>query len=489
MTKITSLLGFAALLAWPFVTAHPGEQHDAAQVKRDIVVRDMRARHARRSLNRCEGSVDHQALVRKSIKRRSEQLEKLRQARGITASSKYNIPVRCRASSRNLTFDEASRKFRRDATSFAAFEATNHNQTGILNYTSSIDASTIFSANTSCILAPDVTSGPYYVQGELIRQDVKEDLDSSGIDLFVEMQWLDVETCQPISNIAVDLWSANATGVYSGVTASGNSPVGGYNSTFLRGVQITDDDGVVAFDTIVPGHYSGRATHTHILGHMNVTVFSNGTYSRNTGSVTHIGQLFYPETLRAAVEAVEPYASNTQTETSNAQDSIGAAQADNNYDPFPQFVYVGNDISDGIFAWIQIGVNASVDLTNAGDYSVAAYHGEDGGEVNSNSMFGDGNGGPPGGDSLNGTTPSGSRPSSSVNGTMPVANSVSTVTSTDSSSFSASNSASTITASAAAASSVTVSTGAGPRVSDVLGGSTLRKAFYATWTIALLFRI
>jgi protocatechuate 3,4-dioxygenase beta subunit len=296
---------------------------------------------------------------------------------------------------------------RRDSASFAAFEAINHNQTGILNYTSSTDASTIFSANTSCILAPDVTSGPYYVQGELIRQDVKEDVYSSGVDLFIEMQWLDVETCKPISNIAVDLWSANATGTYSGVTASGNSPVGGYNSTFLRGVQITDEDGVAAFDTIVPGHYSGRATHTHLMGHTNVTVFPNGTYSRNTGSVTHIGQLFYPEALRSAVEAMEPYSSNSQSETSNADDSIGAAQADNNYDPFPQFIYVGDDISDGLFAWIQIGVNASADLTNAGDYSVAAYYGADGGEVNSNSMMGGGSGGPPGGESMNGTGPSG----------------------------------------------------------------------------------
>jgi hypothetical protein len=89
MAKITSLLGLAALLtSTVVVTAHPGEKHDAAQVKRETTIREVLARHARRSLSQCEGSVDHQALARKSIQRRSEQLEKLRKARGITTSSK-----------------------------------------------------------------------------------------------------------------------------------------------------------------------------------------------------------------------------------------------------------------------------------------------------------------------------------------------------------------------------------------------------------------
>ena len=35
------------------------------------------------------------------------------------------------------------------------------------------------------------------------------------------------------------------------------------NATTLRGVQFTNDDGVAVFDTVVPGHYSGRANHVH----------------------------------------------------------------------------------------------------------------------------------------------------------------------------------------------------------------------------------
>ena len=45
--------------------------------------------------------------------------------------------------------------------------------------------------------------------------------------------------------------------------------MGGYNSTYLRGIQQTDLNGVVQFDTIFPGHYSGRAIHTLLLTHLN----------------------------------------------------------------------------------------------------------------------------------------------------------------------------------------------------------------------------
>lgn len=85
--------------------------------------------------------------------------------------------------------------------------------TGSLEFTPNMDASAIFSANTSCILAPEVTAGPYYVLGELVRKDVKED--QIGVDLCLEVQYIDVETCNPVEGLFVDIWNCNATGVYS----------------------------------------------------------------------------------------------------------------------------------------------------------------------------------------------------------------------------------------------------------------------------------
>jgi protocatechuate 3,4-dioxygenase beta subunit len=116
----------------------------------------------------------------------------------------------------------------------------------------------VFSANTSCILAPYVTDGPYYVVGEKLRSNVKESKYSDGVDLFLEVQYIDVNTCKAIPSVAVDIWNCNATGVYSGV----DSGQGGLNTTFLRGIQLTDFEGVATFETIVS--ILGRLTHQRL---------------------------------------------------------------------------------------------------------------------------------------------------------------------------------------------------------------------------------
>jgi protocatechuate 3,4-dioxygenase beta subunit len=48
----------------------------------------------------------------------------------------------------------------------------------------------------------------------MVRKDVKEDEYSGGIDLYLEVQYLDINTCQPVPNAYDDIWNANATGVY-----------------------------------------------------------------------------------------------------------------------------------------------------------------------------------------------------------------------------------------------------------------------------------
>lgn len=106
-------------------------------------------------------------------------------------------------------------KYRRDLATLEAYEAVDHNMTGKIDAGIFTPEDIVFGANTSCILTPEVTDGPYYVTGELIRQNVKEHQYSEGIDMFLEVQYVDVETCKPIPGIFVDIWQANATGVYS----------------------------------------------------------------------------------------------------------------------------------------------------------------------------------------------------------------------------------------------------------------------------------
>lgn len=78
----------------------------------------------------------------------------------------------------------------------------------------------------------------------------------------------------------VDVWHANATGVYSGVVDGA-----GLNTTFLRGVQISDIEGVANFDTLFPGHYLGRVNHIHVTTNRGGKLLDNGTYTG--GTVNH----------------------------------------------------------------------------------------------------------------------------------------------------------------------------------------------------------
>jgi protocatechuate 3,4-dioxygenase beta subunit len=131
------------------------------------------------------------------------------------------------------------------------------------------------------------------------------------------------------------------------------------DATFLRGIQETDSDGVVQFQTVFPGHYSGRTTHHHVVAHLDVTVHPNNTITG--GTVAHVGQLFYDQSLIAEVEATYPYNTNTIALTTNAEDHVFGEQetAGMTSDPVFEYVLLGDDLSDGLFGWITIAVNVS----------------------------------------------------------------------------------------------------------------------------------
>lgn len=74
-------------------------------------------------------------------------------------------------------------KSRRDLAALQAFDAVNHNQTGVItDY--SVDS--LFYANTSCILTPETTIGPYWIEGELIRSNLTDG--KAGVPLHLELQ-------------------------------------------------------------------------------------------------------------------------------------------------------------------------------------------------------------------------------------------------------------------------------------------------------------
>jgi protocatechuate 3,4-dioxygenase beta subunit len=189
---------------------------------------------------------------------------------------------------------------RRDLAELEAWESISSESNA--SYTLNTPEEVVFGANTSCVLTPEAIIGPYWVKGELIRKNVTET--QIGVPMHLDMQFVDISTCKPIPQLMIDIWSANATGVYSGVALG----EGGLDTSFLRGVQMSDRDGVVQFDTIFPGHYTERATHEHVTSHVNSTLLPNGTYTG--GTVTHIGQLFFEESLKHKIEATYPYDQN-----------------------------------------------------------------------------------------------------------------------------------------------------------------------------------
>ncbi|GCB28251.1 hypothetical protein AAWM_11136 [Aspergillus awamori] len=348
MVHFLSPLAISVAMLASLGLGHPG--HDVKQEAAERAAFLKRAPAQSRSLAQCASTLKARGVEEGNVARRANALQNLRRERGLT-NTQY---LKARDVDSVLDTDHHS------------------NLTGV---NPSTDPSVLFASGGTCIVQPEVTQGPYYIAGELIRRNVVED--QTGVPLFMDIQLIDTNTCEPLPNIYTDIWHCNATGVYSGVVASGNGNTNdesNLNTTFLRGVQPSGDDGVVRFESIFPGHYTGLVTHP-----ANETkILPNGTIAGvYNGHSSHVGQIFFDQDLITEVEKTSPYSSNTQSLTENSEDSILETEADTT-DPLMEYVLLGDSVSDGIFAWISIGVNSLRDDT----LSPEGYWTEDGGEVN-----------------------------------------------------------------------------------------------------------
>ena len=75
----------------------------------------------------------------------------------------------------------------------------------------------VASGQVSCVLTPEQTEGPYYIADELVRRNITEG--RAGTPLSLRAYVVDASTCKAIKNAAVDIWHADAGGVYSGFGA------------------------------------------------------------------------------------------------------------------------------------------------------------------------------------------------------------------------------------------------------------------------------
>jgi protocatechuate 3,4-dioxygenase beta subunit len=167
-----------------------------------------------------------------------------------------------------------------------------------------------------CVLTPEQEEGPFYIDLAQVRQDIVEN--RPGVPLALALTIVDSATCKPIRDAAVDIWHCDALGVYSGELSEGSE-----GETYLRGVQLTDGNGVAEFATIYPGHYPGRTTHVHVKVRIGGRQ-SDGTYSG--GQVSYVGQLFTSDRRDAEVFALAPYDRNPAEIVSRNTDGIFRAQ-------------------------------------------------------------------------------------------------------------------------------------------------------------------
>lgn len=113
-----------------------------------------------------------------------------------------------------------------------------------------------------CLLAPEATEGPFYLDAGLDRGDITEGRAGAALRLRLQVVTAD---CRPVSRARVAIWHCDAQGTYSGYPAQGSDrALDTSGQTFLRGSQAVDAAGVARFRTIYPGWYRGRTTHIHV---------------------------------------------------------------------------------------------------------------------------------------------------------------------------------------------------------------------------------
>jgi len=171
-----------------------------------------------------------------------------------------------------------------------------------------IVATTFGAGGFTCVRAEPNDEGPFYYESSLLRRAVAERVAGTPLRLGITLGGLSARPgyCFPLAGAVVDIWHTSPAGLYSNVGPD-LQPIDTTGQTFLRGHQVTDENGYVEFDTIVPGWevvaaappllVAQRATHIHVKAFHGREVLTT--------------QLFLPDPLLDQLYAdTEPYRSH-----------------------------------------------------------------------------------------------------------------------------------------------------------------------------------
>lgn len=170
----------------------------------------------------------------------------------------------------------------------------------------------------SCVVRPQQTAGPYFVDEKLNRSDIRSDPSDGSVRegvplrLTFRVSRIKDDGCIPMSGAVVDVWQCDALGVYSEVLDQ-NGLFDTRRKKFLRGYQTTNSRGIAEFVTIFPGWYEGRTVHIHFKIR---TVTPSGTEYDFTS------QIYFDDAVTDQVQMKAPYASKGRRNTPNEKDRI-----------------------------------------------------------------------------------------------------------------------------------------------------------------------
>lgn len=178
------------------------------------------------------------------------------------------------------------------------------------------------STNDTCTLSttsklhgtPQQTEGPYFVDGMPNRSDIRSDTSNDVIEkgveliLIIHVYGIDNGSCVPIKGAKVDIWHANSQGVYSAVGDMGTN-----QNNFLRGYQVTDNNGTAKFMTIYPGWYQGRAIHIHDKVR---------TFNELQNNLEWTSQIYFNDSMNDQIHTKTPYSNHGAPRTLDDKDMI-----------------------------------------------------------------------------------------------------------------------------------------------------------------------
>src|SRR5256885_2212479 len=97
---------------------------------------------------------------------------------------------------------------------------------------SSSSATDTTGGSSSCVVRPALTEGPYYVDEELNRSDIRTDPSDGTVKpgallaLTFNVSSAASAACSPLAGAVVDVWHCDALGVYSDVSDPSFNSVG-----------------------------------------------------------------------------------------------------------------------------------------------------------------------------------------------------------------------------------------------------------------------